>query len=769
MTRILLRQFTSPIMMLLIGATLLSIVVGEGIDSFIILVIVLISGLLGFLQEWRADQTMAELSRMVAVHADVRRGDLVVEVPVDEVVVGDVVVLRAGDIIPADLRLTSAVGLLVDESAVTGESLPVDKGSLEENATLPSDMAFLGTHVVSGEGEGIVEAIGGDTRFGGVIRHIAADDVVTSFERSMRRFGFLLTEVMAVLVAVVLVIQTLAERPVFESLMFALALAVGITPQMLPAIVMVSLSSGARRMAAEEMLIRRLDVIEDIGAMTMLCTDKTGTLTGGELALVQAVDERGVHSDRVLEMAAINASLQTSYANPLDQAISKRRPTSGLALGEVPYDFTRRRISVLADTEEGRLIITKGAVEQLLACCDDSVDRGAVREMVTRWESDGLRVLAVATRPADQQAISTADEVGMSFAGLLAFEDPPTEQAALAIGQLRALGVDVCVISGDGRHVTAAVARQVGLDTDDVLTGSVVEALSESDLGEAVRECRIFAEVQPLQKERLVRAFQSQGHTVGFLGDGINDVAALRSADVGISVQGAADVAKQSAAMVIMSKSLEVVCDATLMGRRTFANTLKYIRVTISANFGNVLSMVVASLFLPFLPMLPIQILLLNLLSDAPALAIAGDRVDEQDLAKPQFWSMRQVRRFMITFGLVSSVIDICLFLLLRGWLSVGAATFHTAWFLLSLFTEVAALLALRSGLWILSTRPATGLVVISTLTFLASLVLVFSGLGRIVGLVPLSLGVGALLLFLGVLYVALNEAMKKGLRAATA
>lgn len=759
MVRLLLRQFTSPIMVVLIGATVLSMLLGDRVDGAIILAIVLISGVLGFVQEHRADRTLATLAAMVRVHADVRRDGVDVEVPVDEVVVGDLVVLRTGDIVPADLRLTHSRGLLVDESSVTGESLPVEKGE-RTTGQLPGDRVFFGTHVVGGEGEGVVEAVGSDTRFGALVARLAARDVTTSFERSMTRFGYLLTQVMVVLVAIALVAQTLADRPVLQSLLFALALAVGITPQMLPAIVMVSLSSGARAMAAEEVLVRRLDVIEDIGAMSLLCVDKTGTLTTGTLTLEAALNADGEPDDRVLELGACNAGLQHSYPNPLDQAIVAAHHVTGTALDEIPYDFHRRRLSVLADTGAGRMIITKGAVDEVLACCTPVHD--SVRALAVRMGEQGYRVIAIASRRLDVEVITAADEIDLEFAGFLIFADQATDEAKAAVRRLAGLGVEIAVISGDNRHVTGAVAHSVGIDGHDVVTGDQVAAVDESQLRELVRSVRVFAEIDPLQKERLVRAFQVAGHTVGFLGDGINDVAALRAADVGISVDGAADVAKQAAAIVVMTKSLDVICDATIMGRRTFANTLKYIRVTISANFGNMISMVVASFFLPFLPMLPIQILLLNLLSDAPALAIAGDAVDQHDLRQPQVWSLREVRRFMIGFGLVSSVIDISGFLVLRAWLNADASTFHTAWFLLSLLTEVIALLVLRTSRPFHTSRPAPMLLGMSALTVLLGAGFAFSPIGADFGLVPLSGKVLTAVLLLAGLYLVANELAKR-------
>lgn len=770
--RLLARQFASPIILILLAATVISMMVDDPVDGAIILTIILASGLLGFVQERRADAVMLALLRRVRIHADVLRDGHPDEVTVEDVVRGDVVLLRAGDVVPADLFLLQSTNLLVDESSVTGESAAVEKGG-GATGTLPGNAVFYGTHVVSGEGRGVAVAVGRDTRFGALVGRLESADVTTRFEKEMTRFGLMLARVMLLLVAAIVVIDAALQRPFVESLLFALALAVGITPQLLPAIVVVSLSIGARQLAQESVLVKRLDAIEDVGGMTMLCSDKTGTLTAGSVRLDQALDVAGEASDDVLRLGAVNASLQRGYPNGMDLAIRAASPDIGdvLAVDEIPYDFQRRRLSVLADVDGQRLLIVKGAVASVLPACTSVDNReesmagvaGQAQELFERLSAEGFRVLAVATRPMPGREHATlTDEVDLTLRGFLAFQDPPTADAADAIARLQDLGVEVCLVTGDNEHVARAVASAVGLDTTGHLTGERIEQLAAAELADAARTTRVFAQVDPLQKERIVRALRDAGQTVGFLGDGINDAAALRSADVGISVDNAADVSKHAASLVIMTKDLHVVADAVTLGRRTFANTLKYIRVTVSANFGNVLSMVVAAIFLPFLPMLPVQILLLNLLSDVPAITIATDRVDADQVRTPRVWQSRDIARFMVVFGLVSSVFDISVFLILRLGFDAGASQFHTTWFVLSLLTELVALLVLRTSRPAWRSHPARSLLVASGLVAAGGLGLPFLPFAGYLGLIPLPLTLVVLVLGLCAAYAIANEATKR-------
>ena len=778
--RLLLRQFTSPIIIILLVATVVSVVLSDPIDGLIILVIIVASGLLGFFQEWRASVAMRDLVGRTRVHADVLRNGREQEVRIEDVVVGDVVVMRAGDIVPADMRIIRSECLLVDESAITGESTAREKGAQEIATTdqvptsLPGLALFFGSHVVSGTASGLVVAIGRRTRFGALIEHLESVDVRTRFEKEMTSFGYLLARIVAVLVTVTVLINLLLQRSVFDSLMFALAIAVGITPQLLPAIVSISLASGARRMANGGVLVKRLDAIEDIGGMSVLCCDKTGTLTAGVVQLERALAVDGRASERVLHLAALNAALQTGYPNPLDQAILVRSgDVSGTLRDEIPYDFERRRLSVLVETEGEGLLVTKGAFASIVAVSshirvgDASVDldadqRRGVQSAFESLSGEGLRVLAVATRamPTARNA-SVDDETSMTLEGLLGFADPPTEQARRSLEALHGLGIEVALITGDNPFVARQVAREVGLETSVVVTGERIATMSTAQVQEAARTARVFAEVDPLQKETLVRAFQASGASVGFLGDGINDSAALRAADVGISVDGAADAAKHAADLVVMTKDLDVVTQGVVAGRRTFSNTLKYIRVTISANFGNMISLVVASAVLPFLPLLPVQILMLNLLSDVPAVTIASDRVDAHEIQSPREWSLPALRRFMIAFGVASSIIDLAAFALLFWLLDAPEATFQSAWFTLSIATECLALLLLRSGLPFWRTRPSALLAIACLVVAGIGFAMPFVPIAGLLGLQPLPIAVLVLVGALAFAYIVVNEGAK--------
>ncbi|MET8764897.1 magnesium-translocating P-type ATPase [Lentzea sp. NPDC004782] len=762
--RLLLAQFTSPIIVILVVATALSMMVGDLTDGLIILAIITASGGLGFWQEHSAGRVVDALLARVRVEVEVLRDGREISVPAEDVVPGDVVVLRAGDIIPADATALTAHDLLVDESMLTGESFPVEKTS---TAAL-----LAGTHVVSGTSTALVTLTGRDTRFGAVAVDLAGQDVVTGFERGMTRFGTLLVRAMIVLVGAILVVNVVLDRPLIESLLFSLALAVGLTPQLLPAIVAVSLSAGARRMAAERVIVKRLDAIEDFGATTVLCTDKTGTLTAGAIRLDAAYDLDGHDSPETLRLARLNAGLQHGFPNPLDQAVLLGAPPGDprQRLDEVPYDFHRKRLSVLVhDPGRGPLLITKGALDNVLDVCTTATgDRplrhvaDQVRRQFATLSAQGYRVLGVAVKPLPGRSTATADdETGMVLTGLLAFHDSAKDGAAQAIADLAAQGISVRLVTGDNRLAAEHIAREVGL-TGPTLTGDAIDELDDAGLAARAADTTVFAEVQPLHKRRLVAAFRAAGATVGFLGDGINDAPALHAADVGISVDSAADVAKQAAAIVLLDKNLAVIADGVRMGRRTFANTLKYVRVTISANFGNVLSMAVAAAFLPFLPLLPRQILLLNFLSDIPATTIAGDSVDPEQLRRPSAWNITGIRNFMVVFGLLSSAFDIATFLVLRLVFHADASLFHTGWFIESTATELAVMLVLRTAKPFYRSRPGRALLITSGLVGLVVPVLPYTPLAALLGLVPPDALLLTALAALTVLYVAANELAKR-------
>ncbi len=710
--RLLLRQFESPLVLILVFGALVSMMLRDWVDASIILAIVLGSTLLGFAQEYRASAAVAALRRRLALTVQVVRDGTAQTVAASALVPGDVIRLSAGNLVPADGVVLEARDFLVTEASLTGESFPVEKqrGIVPAGAPLAgrTNCVFLGTSVRSGTATALVVKTGRDTAFGAVAARLHEQAPETEFARGVRQFGYLLVRVMIVMVVFVLVVNFALERPPIESLLFAVALAVGISPELLPAIVSVTLSRGARAMARRGVIVRRLEAIEDLGSMDVLCTDKTGTLTEGVIALDSAVDAEGRASAEVLRLAHLNAAFETGIENPLDVAIVAAGERSGLAtagwakVDEIPYDFIRKRLTIVVAREgeaAAHLIITKGAFATVLdACSVDTALRERLEAYYRRKGVEGFRVLAVATKRAAAKAhYGREDEVGMAFAGFLLFLDPPKDDAGKTIRDLAALGIRIKVITGDNRYVAAHVAAAIGLDPKALLTGGEIAGLKDESLWHLAERTDLFVEVDPQQKERIVRALQRTGHAVGYLGDGINDAPSLHAADVGISVENAVDVARESADVILLQHDLDVLRRGVEDGRATFANTLKYISITTSANFGNMVSMALATPLLPFLPLAAKQILLNNFLSDLPSIAISTDNVDAEHTARAQRWNVDEVRRFMIVFGLISTVFDLLTFFLLLQVFTSDEATFQTTWFVVSVLTELAVVLVLRT------------------------------------------------------------------------
>ncbi|NPC97390.1 magnesium-translocating P-type ATPase [Nocardioides sp. zg-DK7169] len=762
------QQFADPVILILVFASLVSLVLRDVTDAAIILTIVALSGLLGFYQEHRASVEMQRLLALVQVHADLRRDGAPAEVALEEVVPGDLVVLKAGDVVPGDCRLVSADALQVDQAALTGETFPQHK----QPAPVPAetalagrhDVLYLGSHVVSGRGLAVVVATGAQTELGRLSGRLEESAPATGFERGVRSFGLLLARVTFVLALVILALNLTLERPFAESLLFSLALAVGLTPQMLPAIISVSLATGARRMAAKQVIVRRLDAIEDFGAMDVLCTDKTGTLTEGTVQLRGALDPSGAESDEVLALAALNAGLQGGYANPIDTAIlATRAPDpSYAAVDEVAYDFTRKRLSVLVEGPDGRRLVCKGAYDSVVGVCAAGTPREELDARFRELSDAGFRVLALARRELPGvDTVTVEDERDLEFAGFLVLADPPKQDASRVLGELAAAGIGVRMITGDNRRVAAHVAGEVGLDPTGLLTGSAIESLDEDELVARARETQVFAEVDPSQKERIIRALRSGGAIVGYLGDGINDAGALHLADVGISVDTAVDVAKSAAAIVLMDKDLSVLEHGVQLGRQTFANTLKYVMTTVSANFGNVISMVIASAFLPFLPLLPRQILLLNFLSDIPSTTIAADTVDPEQRERPQRWDIGFIRDFMVLFGLLSTAFDLLTFAVLLQVFDSGSTLFRSAWFVGSTLTELTVLLVLRTRRPAYRSRPGRGLLITSAVVAVVTIAIPYSPAASVLGLRALPAAVLGSLLLITLAYVVAAETIK--------
>jgi Mg2+-importing ATPase len=775
------RQLASPIVLILIGAAVLSFALRDPTDGFIILVIVGASSLLSFWQEYRAANAVLRLQQLVEVRADVLRDGLATSVPVAAIVPGDVVLLSAGSNVPADCRLIEERDLFTDEATLTGETFPVEKSATELPPDTPlarrSNCVFQGTHVVSGSGRALVVRTGGHTEFGAIARRLRVRPAQTSFELGVRSFGNLLIRVTLVLVFLIFAFNVFLQRPVLDSFLFALALAVGLTPELLPAIISINLASGARRMSAQQVIVKRLASIENFGSMDVLCSDKTGTLTEGLVRLDGALDCEGAASQRVLRLAAVNAAFQTGYRNPIDDAIKAAGGTltQGMTrLDELPYDFTRKRLSVLASVDGQSLLVTKGALAQVLQTCalvelpdgrlcplKDQEPR--ILALHAAFSERGLRTLGLACKALPgRQTVTQDDENALTFIGFLVFADPPKAGIADTIQDLQRLGVSLKVITGDNLLVAREVARRIGLREAHIVSGAELRQVSDGALPQLASKTDVFAEVEPTQKERIILALRTAGHVVGYMGDGINDAPALHAADVGISVQGAADVAKDAADIVLLARSLEVLATGIREGRKTFANTLKYVFMASSANFGNMFSMAGASLLLPFLPLLPKQILLTNLLTDLPEMAIATDRVDPKALERPRRWDVAFIRSFMLYFGLLSSVFDFLTFGALYYLLHATPELFRSGWFVESVVSASLVVLVIRTRGPFWRSRPSPTLTLATLAVVACTVALPYTPLGPLFGFAPLPAHFLGLMAAIVLVYVGSAELLKR-------
>ncbi len=762
--RLLLRQYESPLVLILVFGALVSLLVREWVDAVIILLIVLGSTLLGFVQEYRASEAVRRLRETLALKICALRDGRSQIIDARHIVPGDVVLLSAGNLVPADGIVLEARDFLVSQAALTGESFPVEKtpGPTAPEATLQQriNAVFLGTSVRSGTAKVLVARTGQATELGRIAGRLSKATAQTDFERGVRRFGYLLTRIMTVIVIFVFAANLMFHRPLIESLLFAVALAVGLTPELLPAIVSVTLSAGARRMAKRGVIVRRLEAIENLGSADILCTDKTGTLTKGAVELTGAVDVAGAPSERIFQYAAINSRLETGIDNPLDAAIvaaAERRgvaPADPAKIDEIPYDFVRKRLTIVVaerESHETHLIITKGAFDTVVACCAqvavatqtrplDSALRQKLDGYYRAKGGEGFRVLGLATkRVAAKPHYGRGDEADMVFEGFLLFLDPLKDGIETTVRELKRLGVAVKVVTGDNRHVAVHVGAAVGLDPARLLTGEDLNETREEALWHLAERTDLFVEVDPQQKERIVRALQHRGHAVAYLGDGINDAPALHAADAGISVDQAVDVARETADIVLLERDLGVLKDGIVDGRRTFVNTLKYVSITTSANFGNMISMAFATLFVPFLPLLPKQILLNNFLSSFPSVALSTDKVDPGAVDTAQHWNIRKIQLFMLVFGLISSMFDFLTFALLLGILHAAEALFQTTWFVVSLLTQLAVVLVLRTHLPCWQSRPSPLLMMSTAVVAALAIGLPYLGIvARAFGFVPL-------------------------------
>ncbi len=777
---ILINQFRSPLMVVLLLAALITAIVGEATEALIIAAIVLASSALGFYQELRASAAVAKLRARLSVSAKVIRDGQVISVPAEQIVRGDVLELGAGSLIPADAIVISTDEMQADEAALTGESFPAPKLAAPVDGALADSMRLhMGTSIRSGMGRALVVETGRRTQFGIIIGEVARRAPETSFAKGVRSFSVLMTQIMLLMLALVLPINLLLGKPLLESLLFSTALAIGLTPELLPAIVTVTLARGAQQLAGAGVLIRRLSSIEDIGAMNVLCVDKTGTLTQGRVTLDRAVDPSGAVSEPVAQLGVLNARLQTGSPNPLDQALASAGSGMDLTryshVAEVPYDFERKRLSVLVRDGATYTLVCKGATASVLSVCSgvllngephalDGRLRADQDEKMSAWGAAGYRVLAVATKDlGPRTACSRDDETALLLAGYLLFDDPLKSDIADITADLARAGIRLKIITGDNRYVASRVASATGVAAGNMLTGEEIGELTDRGLLRKAVATDLFVEVTPDQKQRIVRALKSPNRVVGYMGDGINDAPALRTADVGISVANAVDAAKEAADVVLLLPDLRVLLDGVLIGRQAFANTIKYITITTSANIGNMISMAIASLFLPFLPLLAKQILFNNLLSDIPLLAISTDRVDDDVVSRPGTWNFGRLLRSMLAFGILSSLFDgIAIAVLLIGF-HANEPLFQSGWFIFSLATEIAVVGAMRTGKPFYASAPSPLLAALSAVVLIIGATVPFvSGASAALSLVPPSPPLLAILTLLLLLYVAATEVLKR-------
>jgi Mg2+-importing ATPase len=777
-------RFANPLILILLFASGLSAWTGEVASCAIIVAIILLSVILDVVQQWRAENAVDALRRSVGLRTRVVRSGSEEEVPIEQLVPGDVVRLGAGDIVPADCRLLAARDFFVNQALLTGEPYPVEKHAADieqpsEAAGAAANALFMGTSAISGMATALVCGTGRATELGGLARRLASPRPRDAFEQGIRQFGLLMLRFTIFLVLFVLAANTVFQRPWLESLLFALALAVGLTPELLPMVVTVTLAKGAQRLAQRRVIVKRLAAIHDLGAMEVLCTDKTGTLTESRISLVRHIDARGADSEAVVRLAYLNSALESGMKNPLDEAILAYRKldVSGWQkIDEVPFDFERRRISVLIDDGTRRLLVVKGAPEDIVSISTDAemadgtrvpLDGSLRRNLIRRFEvlgEEGYRVLAVASRILDRTHTSAVlgDEAELTFSGYLAFLDPPKSDAAAAVHALAQAGVEVKILTGDNERITQHICNEIGVAVKGVITGQELAHMSNETLRVRLASVNLFCRVTPQQKERILLALKQGGSAVGFLGDGINDASALHAADVGISVDGAADVAKEAADIVLLEHDLGIVQEGVLEGRRTVENAIKYILMGSSSNFGNMFSMAGAALFLPFLPMLPTQVLLNNLLYDVSEVGVPFDNVDVDALRRPMRWDTAFIERFMLVLGPVSSLFDFLTFFALITLFGAGAAMFQTGWFVESLATQSLVIFIIRTRRRPWQSRPHALLAALSIGVVAVGVLIPLTPLGALLGFVPPPLGYYLFLVAAVAGYLALVEVVKR-------
>jgi Mg2+-importing ATPase len=780
-----LSKFTNPLVIVLLIIAGFSLFFGEKINAFIVSVMALMSVFMSFIQEYRAGKEAERLSEMVRASATVYRNGRAKELKIRELVVGDIVDLFAGDMIPADLRIIQAKDLFINQAALTGESIPVEKNPLPlkiekfSQLTELSNLAFMGSSVVSGTALAVVIKTGSSTQFGELSKKLLATSQETAFDKGIRSFTWMMIRVMLVLVAVIFAINALFKKAdILEAFLFSLSVAVGLTPEMLPMLVTINLSKGAISMAKKQVIVKRLNAIQNFGAMDVLCTDKTGTLTLDKIVLEKYCDVIGREDKDVLRFAYINSFYQTGLKNILDRAILRHEKLlvkQYKKIDEIPFDFSRKMMSVVVEFDGKHRIITKGAPEEVFRRCTKYELDGEIfdmeqlilldlKEEYDKLSQEGFRVLAVAYKDflEPKETYTKDDEHELILKGYVAFLDPPKPSTRKTIEKLKNLGIDFKVLTGDNELVTKKICEEIGLEIKGIITGEKLESISDSQLKEMVKTVNIFSRLSPFQKERIIRALHDNGHTVGYLGDGINDALALKAADVGITVNNAVDIARESADIILLKKSLLVLSDGVMEGRKTFGNILKYIKMGSSSNFGNMISVTGASIFLPFLPMLPIQILLNNFLYDLSQVAIPSDEVDKEYLFKSRPWNVGYIKRFMLVLGPVSSLFDFLTFAILLFIFKAEPAVFRTGWFLESLCTQTLVIHVIRTGkIPFLESKPSQFLIFTSLYIITLGIVIPFTPLAKYFEFVLPPAGYFLLLLFIILLYLLLAQKVK--------
>ncbi len=779
-----LSHFKSPVVILLLFAAIVSGFLGDPVDATIIMVIVFISATLDFYQEYNSGKAVELLKKKISTKVTVIRSGVSTSVSLSDLVPGDVIKLTAGDMIPADCRLISSKDLFINQSAITGESFPVEKSAmpLKDGSLAASDwnnFLFMGSSVVSGTARALVVRTGGQTEYGQITQKLKQRDTQTEFDRGLRRFSILIIQMTFILVVFVFFVNTLNNKNLFKSLLFSVALAVGLTPDLLPVIISINLSKGALTMAKEGVIVKKLSSIQNFGSMDVLCTDKTGTLTMNQVSLVKHIDYKGDEDDLVLQLSYVSSSFETGLSSPLNEAILKHEKldiAKFTKIDEIPFDFNRKRVSIVSESQGIRRLTCKGAPEEVFSVCSMVQKNGEtvalegeiseeIQQLYTSLSSEGYRVLAVAYKQVEntRDNYSKTDERDMIFLGYIAFIDPPKPTAGEAVRSLNSMGVKVKIVTGDNELVTKNICNQIGFTITGIITGADIAGMNDDSLARSVTQANVFVRVSPAQKSRIIQALRNNNQVVGFMGDGINDAPSMKISDVGISVDNAVDVAKETADIILVESNLNFLRKGIMVGRKTFGNTLKYILMGVSSNFGNMFSMAGASVFLPFFPMLPTQILLNNLLSDISQTSIPSDNVDEEYVRKPKKWNISYIRNFMLVFGPISSVFDFVTFYFLLNVFHVTPSVFQTSWFLESLLTQTLIIFSIRTvKVPFFKSYPSRLLILTTTLVLIFAFVLPYTPFALFFNFEQPPTNIYYLFVLIVAMYFVLVELVKK-------